>query len=294
MNRRLLQSCYRVFHKMFVKGDEDMVNGLNTISQEQKDQFDKEGYLIIKRVLTEEEVTEINHNFMEMSHAAIPGCFEPELDSSLANEDPLKRYPRMMHPHRVNDVAMQYMLHPKVMVILSDLFGEKALAAQSMFYFKPPLARGQALHQDNFYLKVEPGTCIAAWTAVDRSDQENGTLLVVPKTNNSEIYCPELADSKESFTNHYVKVPKGLKAIPAILDQGDVLFFNGNLIHGSYRNKTKDRFRKAFICHYAGESTTKIGTFYSPLFREDGSKVEPETNQDSGPCGNEFDEEYPH
>lgn len=272
----------------------NMVTGLKAISQEHKDQFEKEGFLIIKGVFTKQEIAKIDQTFMEMSKEAIPGCFEPIMDQSSEDADPLKRYPRMMHPHRVNDLAMKYMLHPKVMNILSDLFNENALAAQSMFYFKPPLARGQALHQDNFYLKVEPGTCIAAWTAVDRADQENGTLLVVPKTNNDEIYCPELADSKESFTNHYVKVPKGLKAVPAIMDPGDVLFFNGNLIHGSYRNKTKDRFRKAFICHYAGESTTKIGNYYSPLFREDGSKVEPETNQDSGPCGNEFDAAYPH
>ncbi|MFJ7936141.1 phytanoyl-CoA dioxygenase family protein [Sporosarcina sp. NPDC096371] len=271
-----------------------MLTGLKTVSKKQKDQFEKEGYLIIKGLFSKQEIAEIDQTFMEMSKKTIKGCFEPIMDQSSEVEDPLKRYPRMMHPHRVNDVAMKYMLHPKVMLILSDLFNENALAAQSMFYFKPPLARGQALHQDNFYLKVEPGTCIAAWTAVDKADLENGTLLVVPKTNNDEIYCPELADSKESFTNQYVKVPKGLKAVPAIMNQGDVLFFNGNLIHGSYRNKTKDRFRKAFICHYAGESTTKISGFYSPLFREDGSKVEPELNPDSGPCGNEFDTVYPH
>ncbi len=269
---------------------------LKTITNEQKEQFEKAGYLIVKEVFTIEEIKEIDENFMSMSNEVIPGCFAPDLSQSLkeGEGDPLKRYPRMMHPHRVNDVAMKYMLHPKVMKILADLFEEEALAAQSMFYFKPPGARGQALHQDNFYLKVEPGTCIAAWTAVDSADQENGTLLVVPKTNNDELYCPEKADAKESFTTHYVKVPKGLKAEPAILDQGDVLFFNGNLIHGSYRNKTKDRFRKSFICHYAGESTTKIGSFYSPLFKGNGSKVEPETNLDSGPCGEVFDVEYPH
>ncbi len=281
---------------MMIKEMGVVATKLKAITPEQREQFDQAGYLIVKEVFTKEEMKELDENFIKMSNAVIPGCFEPEIDQLLLDgqEDPLKRYPRMMHPHRVNDVAMRYMLHPKVMKILNDLFGEEALAAQSMFYFKPPRARGQALHQDNFYLKVEPGTCIAAWTAVDRADQENGTLLVVPKTNNDDIYCPEKADAKESFTTHYVKVPKGLKAEPAILDPGDVLFFNGNLIHGSYRNKTKDRFRKSFICHYAGESTTKIGSFYSPLFRENGSKVEPDTNQDSGPCGEVFDAEYPH
>jgi phytanoyl-CoA hydroxylase len=75
---------------------------------------------------------------------------------------------------------------------------------------------------------------------------------------------------------------------------GDVLFFNGNLIHGSHRNKSNNRFRRSFICHYASESTTKIGDFYSPLFRSGGSKVERKLAKESGPCGNEFDTVYPH
>jgi phytanoyl-CoA hydroxylase len=83
-------------------------------------------------------------------------------------DDPLKRYPRM--------------LHPQVFAVLTDLYGEEPLAAQSMFYFKPPQSRGQVLHQDNYYLKVETGTCIAAWTAIDVADPDNhsrGTVLLV-------------------------------------------------------------------------------------------------------------------
>ncbi|MEJ7654789.1 MAG: phytanoyl-CoA dioxygenase family protein [Chloroflexia bacterium] len=44
--------------------------------------------------------------------------------------------------------------------------------------YSPAGARGQALHQDNFFLKVEPGTCIAAWAALDPADRENGGLEV--------------------------------------------------------------------------------------------------------------------
>ena len=48
--------------------------------------------------------------------------------------------------------------------------------------FKPPGARGQAFHQDNYYLLVQPYTCVAAWLAVDRSWPENGGLQVCPGT----------------------------------------------------------------------------------------------------------------
>ncbi|MCQ6559473.1 phytanoyl-CoA dioxygenase family protein [Paenibacillus mendelii] len=269
-----------------------MANTLRTLTEEQKQLFDTEGYLVVKGLFSGGDLATIEHTFEVMSNQTIPGYFEPDLSSGV--DDPLKRYPRVMHPHRFNETAMQYMLHKPVIDVLADLFGEEVLAAQSMFYYKPPGSRGQALHQDNFYLQVEPGNCIAAWTAIDAADEENGGLLIVPKTNHHDISCPDLADANESFTTHYVKPPKDRKAIPAIMDKGDVLFFNGNLIHGSYRNKSKDRFRRAFICHYANESATHISGGYKPLYRADGVIVEREDSIGGGPCGMEFEVAYPH
>ncbi len=244
------------------------------MTNDQKQQFIKEGYIIVKGLFTEEQLQEIDHTFEHISNNPVPGYYEPDMSPNV--NDPLKRYPRVMHPHRFNDVAKKYLLHQPV---------EDALAAQSMFYYKPPGSRGQALHQDNFYLKVESGNCIAVWTAVDAADEEYGGLLVVPKTNHSGIVCPESADVNESYTTHYVKPPKDQKVVPARIDRGDVLFFNGNLIHGSYRNKTKDRFRRAFICHYANESATKIAGYYKPLLRANGSPADIESSNDGGPCG---------
>jgi phytanoyl-CoA hydroxylase len=266
----------------------------NVLSDTQKKQFAEEGYLIIKGLFAE-EVKDIKAEFMKL-HAGgpIPNCFNPVSQEEAAG-DVLKLYPRMMHPHKVNPTAFQYMIHPKVMHILADLFGAEPLAAQSMFYFKPPGARGQALHQDQFYLKVEPGTCIAAWTAVDAADEENGGLVVVPKSNRFEVECPHLADPKVSFTTEEVDVPEGHQTVPVNLAAGDVLFFNGNMIHGSFPNRSTDRFRRAFICHYSDALTTHIGKHYKPLYRADGTDVTSiAESMNSGPCGTDFQEIAAH
>ncbi|OAB26778.1 phytanoyl-CoA dioxygenase [Paenibacillus macquariensis subsp. defensor] len=269
-----------------------MEHRLKSLTNDQKEQFEREGYVIIKALFSTLDLSIIEETFEEISHQRIPGHFEPMFDQD--SYDPLKRYPRVMHPHKFNDIARKYMLHQPVLDVLEDLYGEEALAAQSMFYYKPPGSRGQALHQDNFYLKVEPGNCIAAWTAVDAANEENGGLLVVPKTNQYDIVCPDIADERESFTSHYVKPPKDQIAVPVIMDKGDVLFFNGNMVHGSYRNKTKDQFRRAFICHYANVSATHISEYYNPLYRADGTTIDLERNPDGGPCGIEFEVVYPH
>ncbi|ALS28464.1 phytanoyl-CoA dioxygenase [Paenibacillus sp. 32O-W] len=273
----------------------DKLAGAN-LSEADLRHFETEGYLIVRGLFAADEVEALRRNFAEMhAQRSIPGCFEAlPIEEARRQGSILKAYPRMMHPHRVNRLSMDYMLDPRVMDILAALLGEEPIAAQSMFYWKPPGAEGQALHQDNFYLKVEPGTCIAAWTAIDDADEENGGLFVVPKSQHEPIQCPHRADPSQSFTVDEVDVPEGLTPMPTTLKAGDVLFFNGSVIHGSYPNRSKDRFRRAFICHYAGESAEKIGKWYSPLYNRQGEIVEREDNAGSGPCGTEFAATGPH
>lgn len=258
----------------------------SALTSEQLAHFRDQGFLVIPALLRPSEIDELATTFHGLhERGSIPGCFTIGTPEEIA-ADPLKLYPRMMHPHRINDVALRYLLHPAIMDVLAQLFGEPPLAAQSMFYWKPPKARGQALHQDNFYLRVRPGTCIAAWMPVDDTDEENGCLMVAPGSHNLDIVCPEEADPTISFTRHFVPVPRGLQEIPVVMKAGDVLFFGGNLIHGSYPNRSSDRFRRSFICHYVGESAEEVARFYKPLYRRDGSEVTiPDAPTDGGPCG---------
>jgi cysteinyl-tRNA synthetase len=45
--------------------------------------------------------------------------------------------------------------------------------------------------------------------------------------------------------NVTVPVPEGMPVEAVRMDAGDVFFFNGSVIHGSYPNRTADRFRRA-------------------------------------------------
>lgn len=249
--------------------------------------FHEEGYLVVRGIFSPEEMRDLGDTFMALhARAPIPGYYHRATPEEAAG-DPLKLYPRVMHPHRFCPEAMRMMLDPRIAAILTDLFGEEPLAAQSMFYFKPPGARGQALHQDNFYLRVSPGTCMAAWLAVDPADEENGGLVVVPGSHRMEIVCPERADSTVSFTTELVRPPEGLTETPVNLAPGDLLFFNGSLIHGSYPNRSRDRFRRAFICHYIGVSANELSHYYFPLHDMQGRVVERKATTDGGPCGSE-------
>lgn len=264
------------------------------LAPEQIQFFEEQGYLIVRKLFDPAAIAEIRDTFMAIAaNGTLPGYFEP-VPAERAGGDPLLLYPRILYPHRIVPAAKKYMLDSRVMDVLEALFGEEALAAQSMFYYKPPGARGQALHQDNYYLRTEPGTCIAAWTAVDAADQDNGGLVVVPRTQRLDIQCPHEADSSLSYFRDEVDVPEGATIVPADMDAGDVLFFNGSTIHGSYPNRSSERFRRSFICHYVPESTRRLGFHINEdLYDRRGERVGVARNESPGPCGVEF-EGAPH
>lgn len=205
--------------------------------------------------------------------------------SDLGGNDPLKKYPRMIHMHRWDDVSMSYALDSRLQALLTEILGEEPYMVQTMLYFKPAGARGQALHQDQFYLRAQPGTCIAAWIALDDCDEENGCMQLVPGTHELPILCTIKADSTQSFTDVTVPLPEGMSPVPATMKAGDVLFFNGSVIHGSFPNTSKDRFRRSFICHYVTGNAERVGEFYHPAYRFSGDLIDLETSPEGSRCG---------
>jgi ectoine hydroxylase-related dioxygenase (phytanoyl-CoA dioxygenase family) len=253
--------------------------------QELKATYDRDGFALARGLFSPQEVEEVREAFDEIHQQRPASGFNDGISDP---NDPLFNYPRIVHPHRFNSVARRYLLHPAVVTCLRALFGEEPVATQSMYYFKPPGARGQAMHQDNLYLLVEPGTCMAAWTAIDRVDRENGGMMLVPGTHRGNIICQKKGDTSVSFTPGFTPIPKGLKAVNAPMEPGDTLFFGGAMIHGSGPNRSKDRFRRSFIGHYAAGSLDKISKFYLPLVKMDGTDCEVSANQGGGACGQDW------
>jgi ectoine hydroxylase-related dioxygenase (phytanoyl-CoA dioxygenase family) len=252
---------------------------------ELKENFDRDGFAIVPGLFSPAEVDEIRRTFDEIHEKEPHRADEHRVPDP---NDPLHQFPRYVHPHRFNAVARRYLLHPGVAECLRVIVGEEPVATQSMYYFKPPGARGQAMHQDNLYLLVEPGTCLAAWTAIDRTDRENGCMMVVPGSHRANILCQEKTDMSVSFTPGATRIPAGLKAIEVPMEPGDTLFFGGAIIHGSGPNRSKDRFRRSFIGHYAAGSLDRISKFYLPLVKMDGTDCEVPANLDGGACGHDW------
>ncbi len=218
------------------------------------------------------EIAELEDAYAQVLTRPDPGLHAPFPGAS----DPLDRYPRIMQPHRRPDhpagaLALRLLLDQRLQGAVAGAMGEPPLAIQSMYYFKPPGSRGQAFHQDNRYAQVHPGTCWAAWIAVDPCSQENGCLRVSPGSGDA----PLQAETGDTDTTRYaygmgVRRPERLEAM--VMDAGDVLFFNGQLVHGSEPN-TSTRFRRSLILHYAPSSCTGLRSRFQPALDPLGGQV---------------------
>ncbi len=253
------------------------------ITELHKQTYQQQGYVVVEGLFSPEEVEQYREHYMTLRrHGSYPGDL---VGIDPRSNDPLKRYPRMIHMHRWDEVSLRWLLDQRLKECLTELLGTEPYAVQTMLYFKPPGARGQALHQDNFYLRVQPGTCMAAWMALDYCDEANGCMQVVPGSHTWPLLCTEKADTSQSFTDVTVPLPPGQAVDSVNMQPGDVLFFHGSLVHGSYPNVTTDRFRRSLIGHYIEGDAEQVSQFYHPALRMDGTPLELDVSQGGGTCG---------
>ena len=247
--------------------------------------YGEQGYAVVPALFSRAETDRLRAHYDTMHRGFVATGTLRVGDRITDPDDPLAAYPRIMHPHRRDAVSRGWLLDARLRSWLNALTGRDPFAVQTMFYFKPPGARGQALHQDQRTLRVRPGTGIAAWMAVDRCDTENGCLQVVPGTHELPVLCTENADLELSFTDFTVPVPADMTPEDVIMEPGDVLFFNGQVIHGSLPNRSRTRFRRALIGHYIAGEARQVSHHYFPVLDMDGREVPLEASAQGGPCG---------
>lgn len=247
------------------------------------DQYRQNGYGVVPGLFSLDEVALYRKHFMDLRAASsYPNDFD---GGNTQSNDPMKKYPSLVNMHCWDALSLDWLLDDRLWQHITTLLGQESYAVQTMVHFKPSGARGQALHQDQYWLRVQPGTCMGAWLALDQCYEENGCIQVVPGTHTLSLLCTVQGDMTQSFSSVTVPLPEGMKPTPLIMEPGDVLFFDGQLIHGSFPNTSIDQFRRALIGHYISGEAEKVAAWYNPVLCRDGSQVMLETNEWGGPCG---------
>ncbi len=194
--------------------------------------------------------------------------FKPSED--LSPQEKAQQFLRIHMLHRKLALHERFLLHPRVLDVVEALIGPDVMAMQSMLFLKPPGSAGQGWHQDSFYIPTTPDSLLGAWIAIDDADEYNGGLWFA-KGSHIEPVHPPCPESTYGFGDHHVadiyhargesnpddtqntlsNVAERYDAVLAPAKAGDVVFFGGHVLHRSKANVTTDRFRRAFVGHYA-------------------------------------------
>lgn len=234
---------------MIAKGD----TRLNPLSQEQVDQFQEQGYLLLKGACSKDLIHAYNRHIYDIrSMDPLPTWAQPRKGQSQA--DAKERFSlRLFNPHQQDGFSLQMMKLPIIRGALAQLMGDEAVGVQSMYFYKEPGSPGQAAHQDYYYIKDDPMTMIAAWIAMEeRVDEENGCLWVIPGSHKLGLLPHgKVTNLKEheAWTDQTEGIDLS-QEIPVVMEGGDLLFFHELLIHSSNRNRSNDRWRRSYVCHY--------------------------------------------
>lgn len=229
------------------------------LTAQQADQFDRDGFLILKDVFSEEEVEALKaelsslrggeRDLMEGSVVTEPGSDEVRTIFKLPEQSSL--FNRLARDRRVAGIA-------------SFLLGDDVYVHQSRLNYKPGFTGKEFYwHSDFETWHAEDGMprmrAVSASLLLTDNDALNGPLMLMPGSHKHFIACAgETPDDnhKSSLKKQEVGVPshEALTKLaathgitPATGKAGTLVFFDCNTMHGSNGNITPFARSNAFF-----------------------------------------------
>jgi phytanoyl-CoA hydroxylase len=267
------------------------------LTPQQLSDWERDGFILIRnfvgeavgRAMSQELIAAIRGPGRPEGKSAIPwetpeGLFiQPEAQAEsgeVAGQMPEDIVAKAFNPHLFGK-AGEFAISQKCGAIVEELLDTKASVFQSMFILKNPGAWGQPWHQDAFYFDFDTSPQIGLWLAISEATLENGCLSVLPGSHKHPIH-EHGPDKREGSNYGYreVDVSDNDKAVPVLMQPGDLLVFHSHLLHKSVDNQGVAR-REAMVLHYAptgsvNQADAHMKPIHDKIYRWIPVKSEPE------------------
>jgi ectoine hydroxylase-related dioxygenase (phytanoyl-CoA dioxygenase family) len=228
------------------------------LTQAQVRSFVNDGFYVAHDLISADELEEIKQDTVKLSRGAYPSKNLQPLPDDLSDDEVLQNILCIHQPHFVSPVMQKFVVHPKICGILSQItaahlpfWDGSVKCMQSMLFVKPPQFQGQAWHQDEIYIPTRDRSLIGAWIAVDDATIANGCLYVLPGSHHPGYLYPQRSHGNpEEFD--FAGESYGFDAsgqVPVEVKAGAVVFFNGYLLHRSFKNRS-NIYRRVLVSHY--------------------------------------------
>lgn len=198
------------------------------ITDDQLNQFQKDGYVCPVSVLSGDEVSSL------YAH----------VERHERDHGPLSNY-LGAYPHLTLTWIDQLIRHPALLDAMESILGPNLLVWGSNFFVKEPRSpHFISWHQDSTYWGLSPADVATAWLALTDSDAENGCVRVLPGSQKVEqiphrdTYAADNMLSRGQEIS--VNVDEG-EAADLVLNAGEMSIHHVRVVHGSRANKSDRR-----------------------------------------------------
>ncbi|NWS49072.1 PAHX protein, partial [Probosciger aterrimus] len=238
----------------------------DVLTTEQRQFYEDNGYLLIKKLVSDEDIERFRKEFMRICRREVnpPGAMIMKDESLRSQYGQSEKVVNKVQDFQEDEELFRYCTLPEVLKYVECFTGPNIMAMHTMLINKLPDTDKQTflhpMHQDLHYFPFRPAArIVCSWTAMERADENNGCLVVQPGTHKMPLkphgYPKQveqhggLGEGNKLFhglLDEDEKIPR----VHLVMEKGDTVFFHPLLVHGSGINKTTG-FRKSISCHFA-------------------------------------------
>lgn len=244
-----------------------------TLTEEQKAHWKKHRFLKITDYYTATEIAALADYSSELiAWPEMPGLWMKYYENNLEGKRQLCRVEHFLEYHSGLDELAR---GERVIDLLSQLMGEKAVIFKEKLNVKLPGGNGFTPHQDApAFVSFKQTYHITMMVAVDPSTRENGCLQLLHNDKHAGITLAQEADGSIDK-----KISDGFQWHYAECNPGDILLFDSYLPHYSEPNRS-DKSRRALYITYNREA--EGGSRRTDYFQDKREKFPPDCERIPG------------
>jgi ectoine hydroxylase-related dioxygenase (phytanoyl-CoA dioxygenase family) len=205
------------------------VTNPQTLTKEQVDSFNRNGYLAGIRIFSPAEITDLRAYFDELLARTLA-----------AGGDSYSISTAHLRFGRVYDV----LTNQRIVACVRDLIGDDVVAWGSHFFCKMPGdGKRVSWHQDSSYWPLTPSMAVTAWLAIDDASVENACMRYIPGTHGLGHLTYKLSENDEAnVLNQTVEGAESFgQPVNVELKAGEISIHSDLLLHGSEANQSNRR-----------------------------------------------------
>lgn len=239
---------------------------MKTLTQEQYDQFWRDGVLVVEDAVTPEQLTalrEVFDGWVEESRAHDSDYGEtldgrPRFDLQPGHSAQTPGLRRVQSPEEVSEVYASVMRTARTVEVVGDLIGPNLRFHHGKVNSKLPGTATKVLfHQDFNFQPMTNDDIITCLLFMDEVTLENGPLEVVPGSHKGALYTHWHNGRFTGAVADEVMEAFAHQVVPCTGKAGSVCLMHSSLLHGSAPNLS-DSTRTLYITTYYAEDAMEL------------------------------------